>query len=432
MKQLPSIPLKPIATFLLLFIGSLASNAAPEKLDAKLEMSQGIDGEFEPGQRGKLLVPDTAFDHCYHFPQDVRILATDGTQWPFFLYVPYSKTIDRTIEAEILNQSFVKGHHPYYQADIVIPLTEAGVLNHNQIEISTTGSNFIRQVKLYSNVENQPQALMTTGYLINDARHRNAENKIVRYPKSDLSRLHLRIYTNAKDNSESFELDKVSIKYSTHLESAQERVDYSEVELPPNEVDDKAQVLILDTHTRNRPIESIVFDIRNNSYHRSVSIYGRDESYEPWDWVAGGIIHSWDNDVENTLKFGTKHRYLKVKIFHHDDLPLDIGSITLEALPRYFVFEAVTAGRANLHYGNPTVERPRYDLRQRLTDETVEQLPVYQTLEPPHEETSGIFFWKRYSKLLGTGAIALVSLLVIGVIFSMMRQMRNSEEESGE
>ena len=433
MKRFSCTSLKSIAVASFLLIGCLLSaNAASEKLDAKLAMSQGIDGVFRPGQRGKLLVPDTVFDRCYNFPQDVRILATDGTQWPFFLYIPYPKTIDRTVEAEIINHSFVKGNNPYYQADIVIPKVEGETLIHNQMEISTTGRNFIRQVKLYSNEGDRPQALMTTGYLVNDSRHRNAENRVVRYPKSDFSRLHIRIYTNARDNSETFALDKISITYSAYLESEQAQIDYTQIEVPDSEIDDNAQTLMFDTQARNRPVESMVFDVANQSYHRSVSIYGRNEIHEPWDWVGGGIIHAWDNDVENTIKFSAKCRFLKVNVFHHDDLPLDINSVTLEAMPRYFVFEAATEGRANLHYGNPTVGRPRYDLRHRLTDETIEQLSEYQTLAVLHEETSGVFFWKRYSKPLGALAVAVVSLLVLWVIFSMMRHMRDTEGESEE
>jgi hypothetical protein len=133
-------------------------------------------------------------------------------------------------------------------------------------------------------------------------------------------------------------------------------------------------------------------------------------------------------DQENTVKLAARDRFLKVHVFHYDDLPLTINGIKLEAVPRYLVFEAATDGGAALCFRAWDSKAPRYDLKGRIATEILPTLPVFQTLETKPNESARAQPWRKYSRLLGGLAVAAVSLLVIWIIASMLRQQRAEEK----
>jgi hypothetical protein len=413
---------KAIRWVLFLFLSCLLStNAADDNLQTTLEMRRQIDGLFVPGQRGKLVVPNDVFGQSYNFPDDLRILGTDGTQWPFFLYIPSEKTTTKTLEPEIINRSFVEGKEPYLQVDLIIPKVDGKPPLHNWMELRTSGHNYIRRIEVYTGAEEQPSAQIATGYLIDDSRQRNAKNQIIRYPPSDTGRLHVRIYSNARSAEESFDLNQAFIQYHAVTVAERETVKHAELPVPSSEQDRNAQTFLLDTRVR-RPVEFIELNIETPSFSRSVSVYGRNSDYEQWNWVGGGEIHSLEGDTNHSVRINAKNRFLKVQIFHYDDQPLEIQSLTLQAIPRYLVFEAQIEGRANLYYGNPKVHSPQYDLRHRMNRDAIQELHQYGTLEPQSFQAPVKEAWKQYSKPLGILVVAVVSLLVIWVIVSMLRQ----------
>jgi hypothetical protein len=412
-----------------LIFGSLllVAHAGEKDLRPRFELARDVEGSFTTGQRGRLVVPGDVFGQSRDFPNDLRILGRDGTQWPYFLHIPKETAEAGELEPEILNRSFVSGREPYLQFDLVIPRSGGEKPVHNQIELATSGHDFVRRVEVFSDEPEEADGLMAVGHLIDFSRQRGARNRTVRYPASDSSRLHVRIYSNAQKADESFSLTAVKLRYRTVAVADRERVDAVEVDVPDREKEKGAQTRMFDLGHVNRPAGFVIFKVETASYARSVSVYGRNDGHEPWKWVGGGEIHALEEDEQLEIKLRARHRFLKLHIFHYDDQPLSIHSIQLEVIPRYLIFEAASDGQAGLYYRAWDLKPSRYDLKGRIKTEAIAELPVYQLLKVEPNETARSQPWRKYSKVLGILAVAAVSLLVIGIIVSMLRQQKLEE-----
>lgn len=410
--------MKDTASILLAFCLTLPIAKADEKnLQQRFELIHPINGTFSAGQQGRIVVPDDVFAQSHNFPHDLRIFDDGGTQWPFFLYEPKQREVNKTLTPEVLNPSFVEG--AFLQFDLVVPAVDDAIPVHNQLELKTSGRDFVRRVEIFGDT---PQGLLATGYLIDFSRQRNAQSNTIRYPDSDLDRLYVRIYPNAQEADETFELISASLHDRTKVQEKRETVHATPLDVPENERAEDAQTQLLDIGHENRPVEWITFDVTNESYARSVAIYGRNADREPWSWVGGGEIHALADDTQNTIRLSAQHRYLKVRIYHYDDAPLQLRQIQLEATPRQLIFEAATTGKASLYYRAWNIYSPRYDLEDRIEKKSVTTLPSYSLKSATPNVTAKKQPWRKYSKVLGALAVSAVSLLVMWVIVSMLRQ----------
>ena len=161
----------PLTTLLL--IGTLPAVFGEKDLRPTFELMRPIEGSFNAGQRGKLVVTDDLFGQCRSYPNDVRIFGADGTQWPFFMHVPKQTTETGKLTPEIINRSFVEGSEPYLQVDLLVPQSNGKAPIHNRLELITSGRHYVRRVEVFSG---EPAGRMATGYLIDFSAQRNARN----------------------------------------------------------------------------------------------------------------------------------------------------------------------------------------------------------------------------------------------------------------
>ena len=406
----------------------LSVQGAEKNLQSRFELVRDLEGTFTTGQRGRIRVTDEVFGQSRNFPNDLRLFGAAGAQWPFFLHTSKEAGEIRKMDPEILNRSFVPGSDPYLQFDLVIPQIDGKVPVHNRMELVTSGRDFVRRVEVFTGISGQPSGRMAAGYLIDFSRQRNARNQSIRYPDSDSARLHVRIYSNARAADEPFELRFARLHYRAAKEVDREWVNAVSLEVPDREQEKGALTKLFDLGETDRPVEFITFGVENGSYARCVSIYGRNSDHEPWRWVGGGEIHALADDKEDTVKLHAKERFIKVHVFHYDDQPLVIDSIKLEAISRDLVFEAAPAGRAGLYFRAWDIKAPRYDLKGRVRQENLAGLPLVQTRDAKPNSMAEKQPWRKYSKGLGGLAVAGVSLLVIWIIVSMLRQQRAADQ----
>lgn len=411
------------ALTLLLCLAPLIAGAGKTH-PSRFELTREIDGSFSAGQRGRLQVTDDVFGQTRVFPSDLRIFDADGIQWPFFLHVPKATSTAKTLSPEVLNRSFVTGDAPYLQFDLVVPQVDGKPPVHNRMELRVSGRDFVRRVEVFTGDPDQPSGHMASGYLIDFSRQRNAQNRIIRYPDSDAERLQVRIYSNAQAIDETFELVSAGLRHRNVVPVERETVDFATMEFPEREQQKDAQTQILDLGETARPVEAIVFEVENKSYARCVSVYGRNTDHEPWKWVGGGEIHVLEGDTENTVALRARDRYLKIHVFHYDDQPLAITSTRLEAIPRYLVFEAASGKKAKLYFRAWDTKAPRYDLKGRVAKESIAGLSLFQMQDAAPNEVAKAQPWRKYSRWIGILIVGAVSLLVIWIIVSMLRQQR--------
>ena len=72
---------------------------------------------------------------------------------------------------------------------------------------------------------------------------------------------------------------------------------------------------------------------------------------------------------------------------------------------------------------------PRYDLKGRTKTETIKNIPQFRTMHAISNTAAKAQPWRKYSGLLGMVAVGAVSLLVVGIIVSMLRQQKSNSAE---
>ncbi len=415
-----------IRTFLATALLS-ALTASGNEFSERFEMDRGIDGEFDVGQQGRVVVPDEVFGQTRNFPRDIRIFGSEDIQWPFFLHVPKEAPEIRSLIPEIRNRIWVDGAEPYLQFDLVVPQLDNHALIHNRLELSTAGRDFVRRVEIFSADSEAPNGKMAEGYLIEFCRERNARNQTIRYLDSDVARLRVRIYPNAQTATERVDLISARFAYRIAAEAEREPVAFKQMDVPASEKLYSATTWLLDVGQVNRPVEYITFKVGTPSYARRVSVFGRNSKHDPWRWVGAGEIHALKGNVETTVKLKSKNRFLRLRVFHHDDQPLSVENISLEAIPQYLVFEAASGGSARVCFRAWDVKKPHYDLEERIGKEAIASLPLFKTRATISNPQAKGQPWRKYSKLLGIVAVGVVSVLVLRVISSMLRQQKENE-----
>ncbi|VGO17025.1 hypothetical protein PDESU_05619 [Pontiella desulfatans] len=415
------------SNLILAVFGSLSLCCAAESsMASRFELCRQIDGEFTAGQVGRVSLPGDVFAQCRSFPDDLRILDAAGKQWPFYLSVARSQVESRGQLAEIVNASFVDAEERYWQFDLVIPAVDGKVQPHNQLELRSSGNGYVRRVEVFT--AREPRGHMATGYLIRSAHHRNAGNRLVRYPASDAARLHVRVYANAKDATETFSVTRANVLHKVATTAERETVEYKALDVPENETTQTVQTFLFDTGFENRPVEFISFNVKTASFVRSVTVQGRNRENEPWQRLGGAGIHRYGDESKAEITLRANKRFLKIDIHHYDDVPLAVEAVKLEAIPRHLVFEAASAASASLCFRAWDMPTPRYDLEARLSKQTMAEAPLYPTLETRPNEAAKAQPWRKYSKLLAGLAVGLVSLLVIRVIIGMMKQQAGDSQ----
>jgi hypothetical protein len=410
----------------LLVTAALFGHSGADEIAVRLELCRPVLGSPEIGAKGRLLIPGDVFDQSLNFPADLRILDEAGTQWPFFIMTPTDRTLSEKRVPQLLNKAFVGGREPHWEFDLLLPEKDRLAV-HNRLEINTSGRDFVRRVEIFRAAETGTQPHLTSGYLICFPENRDARNQTVSYPDSDAVRLHVQVYTSAKNADETFDIHDVAIYCLNKVPAEREAVAAARCPVPAKETVDRTQTFILDTGFKNRPVEFITFDVAGTSFVRCVSVYGRNAENEPWQSAGGGEIHRLEKDVETTIRVQAAYRWIKVDIQKDDNLPLDIRGIRLEAVPRYMIFEAASKAPARLCFRGWDIPVPGYDLKRRIPEVGALALPVFATgPTEPNKETRASSF-RKYSKVLGVAAVGAVSLLTVWIIISMMRRQQNAD-----
>ena len=407
----------------LLAAAAFAGHSGADEIAARLELCRPVLGSPEAGSRGRLRIPGDVFDQSRNFPADLRLLDTAGTQWPFFIMSPSDRTISEKRIPQMLNKAFVGGREPHWEFDLLLPEKDRLAV-HNRLEISTGGRDFVRRVEIFRSAENGMQAHLASGYLICFPENRDARNQTVSYPDSDAARLHVQVYTSAKNADETFDVSGAAVYCLNKIPAEREPVAAMRCPVPAIETDDRTQTFILDTGFKTRPVEFITFDAAGTSFVRCVSVYGRNAENEPWQSAGGGEIHRLEKDAELTIRVQAAYRWIKTDIRKDDNLPLDIRDIRLEAVPRYMVFETVSKEPVRLCFRGWDIPAPAYDLKRRIPEADALMLPLFTTGQAVPNTGVKVSYFRKYSKVLGGIAVGAVSLLTLWIIMSMMRRQQ--------
>ncbi len=358
--------------------------------------------------------------------QDLRVADDQGAEVPSKLITQSLEARDESFRVEILDR--------VSESDGSLRLTlDLGEKppRHNHLELQTDSHNFSRQVRIEASDDNRRWSLVREdGYIFDFSREAEARYLEITYPRS--SKRYLRV-TVLKGSEKYFSISGAAIKSSSVGEG--KRIEHSQT-VVSNAIDPKlrARVVVLDLAYAKLPTSRIEFETPAANFHRHVEIEGSnqpldalDSARQFWTPIGTGEIFSIALDRANRRKMEidyseSRFRFLRIKVFHYDDAPIDIARINASGRPYSLLFQRSPGKTYRLYYGNSAAAAARYDLEQlfpyldlaklnhvQLGPEQQQQAPAKPA---PRLEARPIWLW---------AILALAAILIAGLIYRLAR-----------
>jgi hypothetical protein len=386
---------------------------------------QPLLGDFVPGQLYRVPVTGPVFDGSAHFPSDLRVFDAEGAQWPFYVWTPHDEKQRADVPVERLNTTEVMGPERYLRQDLrVQPDPRTGkAARHNRVTLHTPGRDFIRRVEVYGSEDGDVWGRIGAGFLLETPGSSRTRNRSIDYGTSDYPYLQVRVYPNARNAEEPLSIERIHISHSRVKPGQWVEVPLTATELRDEKPAPHAQVLLFDTGAKGQPVERLSVRGGKADYVRFVRVYGRDSGTNSWRVVGSGEIHRLGKHMREHLSLrDCAYRFLKVEITHYDDPSFTEYAVRAEAVSRFLVVEAREGTAPALYYGARRIRAATYDLRRRRGPGQAATSPMRElgAREPSvlHRRV-GFGPWGRWLAALAVGA---VSILVVAVIVSMLKQ----------
>ncbi|BDC52484.1 hypothetical protein F183_A47990 [Bryobacterales bacterium F-183] len=271
-------------------------------------------------------------------------------------------------------------------AGLQFVLSLGGVERHSRVTIKTNDSNFRRRVMVESSKDRNSWAVIRKEAFIFDFTHEGQHSSIlsIEYPVS--TQPYLRVTVEGWQDP--------AIVTGASVSLAEDRPPVRQViqtfKAPQGTSDAriKAMLYTLDFGENNVPKDLLRFEILSAQpamFHRAVEVEtsGDGKNWAPHD---RGVIFRVPGEESLWLNMAdTGTRYLRVRLFHGDDKPLQIDAIVAESILRRLVFPSSSSGDYWLYYGNPDASRPSYDLPMVLARSSIESAaPIGANVEEPN------------------------------------------------
>jgi len=255
---------------------------------------QALKGEFEADALHKVKVPAEVYDGSTALGRDLRIIDSAPRQWPWYLWIPTGTTQFQKLPVQRLNESMVEDVAPYLRVEMRVggEAVRHPPARHNRITLETAGSDFIRKVEILGRASTRDEwGLLGSGFLINHSQPTPARNALIRYRETDYPYLQIRVYRNARDAEETLALHSIQSGMNRDTQGEWEDLPLAELEVPEKERKPEAQVLMLETDARHRPVERMTVDVADDEFARPVVLYGRAAATNRWRRLYGGELH---------------------------------------------------------------------------------------------------------------------------------------------
>lgn len=403
-------------------VGVIA-RASEESPQASFPLRLPVDGVWTAKAICRVDVPLSVFDRSPSFPAGIRLYTPDGTACPYFIHVPEPRETTVSLPVRTLNRSEVAGPARYTRIDLAIEATASGTKReHDRVVITMPGGRHFRLVELFGSEDQQTWASIGAGYLVSDGG--GLHNHVITYPTSTYPHIQVRIHPDARSAAEALDIGTILVQGSTR-ETGEAAVVAMKFKAGKPEEGDPAgtQMIEADLGYRHVPVARLRFDVDGGDFARAVSLYGRNADTSDWQFVNSASLFRIGKTEGRTLDAGGRaFRYWRIRIANNDDLPLHVGAVDAERVPRQIIFESPVAGeRAWLHFGSDEVGASSYDLERRLDRPAIGAATLAHAGPEeanPAFKVSGF----RYEQLAVRVLVGLASLVVLAVIASMLRK----------
>ena len=339
---------------------------------------------------------------------DLRMLR-DGSEIPYLIRTLSGSREEREWRPALLNKSVVPGSGLEATLDLNAHST------HNRLRIATRQKNFKQRVRIETSDDGRQWAIARDdGYIFDFSEaDRHVSILTVDYPVSTRRFVKFTIFGWS-------DLEYLDSAWLTDYRSTSGVSDTLATIAASAAEDAKTQTTILtaDIGFDGLPHDRVELVAGAGPFYRNVEVEASGDS-KTWFFVGQGAI-SRTADRENlTISFPEQwDRYLRLRIFNHDNPPLPVSKIILTADRRVIEFPATTAAQYWLYSGNPDAKQPIYDFAQThprdsqplaLTPGPQQPNPTYRPPPPPEKPWTD-----RHPTILYT--VLITAILVMGAL----------------
>lgn len=350
--------------------------------------------------------------------RDLRILR-DGVEVPYLIRILSGSEEQRERRPALLNKSAVPG------TGLQATLDLGARVVHNRLRIATSQKNFKQRVRIETSDDDRNWAVAREdGYIFDFSQgDRRVSVLTVDYPAATRRFVRLTIFGWSNP-------DYLDSAWLTYSRSTPGTLDLLATVTPSAADDSKAQTTVLtaDIGFSGLPHDRVELEIAPGLFYRTGEVESASDA-KNWVFVGQGVVSRTADRESLWLTFPEQwDRYLRLRIFNHDNPPLAAARLRLYTYRRVIEFPAETAGQYRLYYGNADAKQPAYDFAQTMPAQAKaveatagddEPNPAYQPPKPPQKPWSDRHPQVLYGVLLA--AIVVMGFLAIRFLLKVQR-----------
>jgi len=389
--------------------------------------------EITPSSLVEIRPDANLFSDSFNGLSDIRIISMGNVEIPYKLEI---STIDSdSISVDVLarDKSYLIEGYTSFIVDIGNKISL-----HNQLDIAgewgktdSTKAAFERTITIESSddafewmeIANQP----ILGFHVNQSD--NTKFTKVTYPENTARYLRVKIFDALNGY-----VDVSRLKVSFLKETPSEIILFPlSNHLVSQNKDNQTTIVTLDMGSSNLPTSKIALNIGDSNFSRQITLEHSNSNErwasKRWSLLGEYSIYSYDTEKfsDNKLEIDypeIKSRYIRMIIHNEDSMPLNIMKSNIWGFARKLVFQVQESNQHFLYYGNEKATMPVYDINKFLMYSKTTNLP---DLSVGPQINNPAFEGKLSERApwLFPGVIAIITLIVGGLLFSILRQAKN-------
>ncbi|OGS41299.1 MAG: hypothetical protein A2506_11380 [Elusimicrobia bacterium RIFOXYD12_FULL_66_9] len=288
---------------------------------------------------------------------DLRVFGPGGEEIPYALEADVSRIEDARVPARILNLVRLPDGATRFELDLG---EHPAPHSYLFLDISPENRNYRAAVTLEAAHPDGGWAVLKDGINILDfSQDFHLRYSELYYPESDFRRL--RVTLREKDGAP-MKVDGAWVRRHAHRPGMELMTTFTTAKSSSA----TSEIRDLDFGYDKTPVHRVAFSVSTPEFKRRVvvSVPGPDGT---WRSVGESVIYryasgrfSGSNLVASFPE--VRARRLRVEVFHYDDRPLAVKSITAFGYVRRLCLKDPKPDAYVLRYGNPAAAAPRYDL----------------------------------------------------------------------
>jgi Protein of unknown function (DUF3999) len=313
-----------------------------------------------PGVSSKTLVSVTVdndvISHTAYLEREVRLIDGENSEVPFDLVADNDEVLEENqLHITLLNKSVFAGKYQQFICD----LGTSGRTT-NRLMLETSSHSFVRRADVEGSEDQRKWFSLVRGLHIFD--WSEGRRLKLEFPDSTYRFLKVVLWL---DGGEPLAIEGAAVarheRRSGELEPVPVTLHSKQAQTPQ-----KDSEWLFDFGHGRPLVNRCIFDVTNQNFRRRVdlAVSNNMTQWEPGPTLEIFRIRSGDfKDEFTTLETnGLNHRYLRIHITNGDDRPLQVNAITFRRFVHRVVFERDPQKTYRLFYGNPSAQRPSYDL----------------------------------------------------------------------